>query len=115
MNFLGSNKMMLCLGTGKDIYYKHSDIYCDVNHDAISGAITVTVSLSFHNVCNVNQELIICLPRINSLLTDIDESYITLWVYHDQYEDIFSKLLIYYSHKLSHIKYISICCSMYYH
>ena len=55
MNFLGSNKMMLCLGTGKDIYYKHSDIYCDVNHDAISGAITVTVSLSFHNVCNVNQ------------------------------------------------------------
>ena len=55
MNILGSNKMMLCLGTGKDIYYNHSDIYCDVNHDAISGAITVTVSLSFHNVCNVNQ------------------------------------------------------------
>ena len=55
MNFLGSNKMMLCLGTGKDIYYNHSDKYCDVNCDTISGATTVTVSLSFHNVCNVNQ------------------------------------------------------------
>ena len=55
MNFLGSNKVMLCLGTGKAIYYNRSDIYCDVNCDAISGAITVTVSLSFHNVCNVNQ------------------------------------------------------------
>ena len=55
MNFLGSNKMMLCLGTGKDIYYNCSDIYCDVNRDTVSGAITVTVSLSFHNVCNVNQ------------------------------------------------------------
>ena len=55
MNFLGSNKMMLCLGTVKDIYYTCSDIYCDVNHDAIPGAITVTVSLSFHNVSNVNQ------------------------------------------------------------
>ena len=55
MNFLRSNEMMLCLGTGKDIYYNPSDIYCDVNCDAISGAITVTVSLIFHNVCNVNQ------------------------------------------------------------
>ena len=55
MNFLGSNKMMLSLGTGKDIYYNRSDIYCHVNRDAISGAITVTVSLSFHNVRNVNQ------------------------------------------------------------
>ena len=55
MNFLGSNKMMLCLGTSKDIYYNRSDIYCDVNRDAILGAITVTVSLSFYNVCNVNQ------------------------------------------------------------
>ena len=55
MTFSGSNKMMLCLGTGKDIYYNHSDIFCDVTRDSVSGAITVTVSLSFHNVCNVNQ------------------------------------------------------------
>ena len=39
MNFLQTNKMMLCFATGKVIYYNHSDIYCDVNRDAISGAI----------------------------------------------------------------------------
>ena len=44
MNFLGSNKMMLCLGTGKDIYYNRLDIYCDVNRDAVSGAITDCVT-----------------------------------------------------------------------
>ena len=33
----------------------------------------------------------ICFPRINNLPRDIDESYIMLQVYHDQYEDIFSK------------------------
>ena len=29
--------------------------------------------------------------RINNMLKDIDESYITLRIYRDQYEDIFSK------------------------
>ena len=52
---------------------------------------SVSVSLSFHKVCNENQLPIICFPRINNLLKDIDESYVTVWVYHDQYEDIFSK------------------------
>ena len=52
---------------------------------------SVSVSLSFCKVCNGNQLLMICFPRINNLLKDIDESYVTVWVYHDQYEDIFSK------------------------
>ena len=52
---------------------------------------SASISLSFHKVCNGNQLLIICFPRINNLLKDIDESYVTVWVYHDQYEDIFSK------------------------
>ena len=52
---------------------------------------SVSVSLSFHKVYNGNQLLIICFPRMNNLLKDIDESYITVWVYRDQYEDIFSK------------------------
>ena len=51
----------------------------------------VSISLSFHKVCNGNQLLIICFPRINNLLKDIDESYVMVWVYRDQYEDIFSK------------------------
>ena len=29
--------------------------------------------------------------RINNMLKDIDESYITPHIYRDQYEDIFSK------------------------
>ena len=33
----------------------------------------------------------ICFPRINNLLKDIDESYVTVQVYRDQYEDTFSK------------------------
>ena len=53
---------------------------------------SVSVSLSFRKVWNGNQLLIICFPRINNLLKDIDESYVTVWVYRDQYEDIFSKL-----------------------
>ena len=53
---------------------------------------SVSISLSFYKVCNENQLLIICLPRIINLLKDIDESYVMVWVYHDQYEDIFSKL-----------------------
>ena len=52
---------------------------------------SVSVSLRFGKVCNGNQLLIICFPRINNLLKDIDESYVKVWVYHDQYEDIFSK------------------------
>ena len=52
---------------------------------------SVSISLSFRKVCNGNQLLIICFPRINNLLKDIDESYVTVWVYCDQYEDIFSK------------------------
>ena len=52
---------------------------------------SVSISLSFHKVCNGNQLLIICFPRINNLLKDIDESYVMVWVYRDQYEDIFSK------------------------
>ena len=52
----------------------------------------VSISLSFHKVCNGNQLLMICFPRINNLLKDIEESYVTVWVYRDQYEDIFSKL-----------------------
>ena len=51
----------------------------------------VSVSLSFCKVCNGNQLLIICFPRINNLLKDIDKSHVTVQVYHDQYEDIFSK------------------------
>ena len=43
MNFLQTNKMMHCVATGQDIYYNihynSSDISCDVNHDAISGAV----------------------------------------------------------------------------
>ena len=39
MNLLRTNKMMHCVATGKDIYYNSSDIYRDVNHDAISGAV----------------------------------------------------------------------------
>ena len=53
---------------------------------------SVSISLSFHKVCNGNKLLIICFPRINNQLKDIDESYVMVWVYHDQYEDIFSKL-----------------------
>ena len=53
---------------------------------------SVSVSLSFHKVCNGNQLLMICFPRINNLLKDIDKSYVTVQVYHDQYEGIFSKL-----------------------
>ena len=49
---------------------------------------SVSVSLSFHKVCNGNQLLMICFPRINNLLKDIDESYVTVQVYHYQYEDI---------------------------
>ena len=52
---------------------------------------SVSVSLSFCKVYDENQLLIICFPRINNLLKDIDESYVMVWVYHDQYEDIFSK------------------------
>ena len=52
---------------------------------------SVSISLSFHKVCKGNQLLIICFPRINNLLKDIYESYITVRVYRDQYEDIFSK------------------------
>ena len=52
---------------------------------------SVSVSLSFCKVCNGNQLLIICFLRKNNLLKDIDESYVTVWVYRDQYEDIFSK------------------------
>ena len=52
---------------------------------------SVSVSLSFRKVCNGNQLPIICFPRINNLLKDIDESYVTVRVYRDQYEDIFSK------------------------
>ena len=52
---------------------------------------SVSVSLSFCKVCNGNQLLIICFPRINNLLKDIDESYVTVGVYRDQYEDIFLK------------------------
>ena len=52
---------------------------------------SVSISLSFCKVCNGSQLLIICFPRINNLLKDIDESYVTVWVYRDQYEDIFSK------------------------
>ena len=52
---------------------------------------SVSISLSFHKVCNGNQLLIISFPRINNLLKDTDESYVTVWVYRDQYEDIFSK------------------------
>ena len=60
---------------------------------------SVSVSLSFRKVCNGNQLLIICFPRINNLPKDIDKSYVTVWVYRDQYEDIFSKSLVYSLHK----------------
>ena len=52
---------------------------------------SVSVSLSFCKVCNGNQLLMICFPRINNLLKDIDKSYVMVRVYCDQYEDIFSK------------------------
>ena len=39
MNFLQTNKMMHCVTTGKDIYYNSSDTYCDINCDAVSGAV----------------------------------------------------------------------------
>ena len=52
----------------------------------------VSVSLSFRKVYNGSQLLMISFPRINNLLKDIDESYVTVQVYRDQYEDIFSKL-----------------------
>ena len=39
MNFLQTNKMMHFVATRKYIYYKSLDIYCDVNRDAISGAV----------------------------------------------------------------------------
>ena len=52
---------------------------------------SVSISLTFCKVCNGNQLLIICLPRINNLLKDVEESYVMVRVYHDQYEDIFSK------------------------
>ena len=52
---------------------------------------SVSVSHSFRKVCNGNQLLIICFPRINNLLKDIDESYVMVQVYRDQYEEIFSK------------------------
>ena len=52
---------------------------------------SVSISLSFHKVCNGNQLLIIFFPRINNLLKDIVKSYVTVQVYRDQYEDIFSK------------------------
>ena len=55
-------------------------------------ACSVSISLSFHKVCNGNQLLIIFFPRINNLLKDIDETYVMIQVYRDQYEDIFSKL-----------------------
>ena len=54
---------------------------------------SVSISLSFHKVCSGDQLLIICFPRINNLLKDIDKSYVTVWVYHDQYEDIFFKII----------------------
>ena len=57
---------------------------------------SVSISLSFRKVCNGNL-LLICFPRINNLLKDIDESYVMLHVYRDQYEDIFSK--VYSLHK----------------
>ena len=60
---------------------------------------SVSISLSFRKVCNGNQLLIICFPRINNLLKDIDKSYVMVWVYHDQYEDIFSKSKVYSLHK----------------
>ena len=53
---------------------------------------SVSFSLSFYKVCNGNQLLMIFFPRINNLLKDTDESYVMVQVYHDQYEDIFSKL-----------------------
>ena len=53
---------------------------------------SVSASLSFCKVCNGNQLLIICFPRINNLLKDIDELYVMIRVYSDQYEDIFLKL-----------------------
>ena len=52
---------------------------------------SVSISLSFHKVCNGIQLLIICFPRINNLLKDTDESYVIERVYCDQYEDILSK------------------------
>ena len=51
---------------------------------------SVSISLSFCKVCNGNQLLIICFPRINNLLKDIDESYVMVGMYRDEYEDIFS-------------------------
>ena len=52
---------------------------------------SVSILLSFYKVCNGNQLLMICFPRINNLLKDIDKSHVTVRVYRDQYEDIFSK------------------------
>ena len=52
---------------------------------------SISVSFSFCKVCNGNQLLIICFPRINNLLKDIDEFYVMVRVYRDQYEDIFFK------------------------
>ena len=49
---------------------------------------SVSVSLSFRKVCNGNQLLMICFPRINNLLKDIDESYVKVQVYRNRYEDI---------------------------
>ena len=47
MNFLQTNKMMHHVATGKNIYYKSSDIYRDVNHDAVSGAVLSLFHLVF--------------------------------------------------------------------
>ena len=60
---------------------------------------SVSISLGFRKVCNGNQLLMICFPRINNLLKDIDESCVTVRVYRDQYEDIFSKPQVYSLHK----------------
>ena len=55
----------------------------------------------------------ICFPRINNLLKDIDESYVTVRVYHDQYEDISQdcKFILYTN--ICPIKYLSNCCPIY--
>ena len=47
--------MMHCVSTGKDIYYKSSNINHNVNHDKHIRGSTVNISLNFHNVHNGNQ------------------------------------------------------------
>ena len=73
---------------------------------------SASVSLSFCKVCNGNQLLIICFPRIDNLLKDI-KSYVTVWVYHDSMK-IFSqnRKFILYTNMCS-IKYVSNCCPIY--